>query len=136
MQSEIFVSELCSGKAMVAYSMPQQRKEEENEGLRGQKGQIKFIDLGFERWQVVRFRKASVFERGNKRLHCITSSTELQGLFKSIFHGDLFSIYCCDLEMFVARPPFHNSSSHGVNDQKSRLMQLSCNPIRNQQHLP
>ena len=43
---------------MVAYTMPQQRKKEESERLRGERDQIKFIDLGFERWQVVRFRKA------------------------------------------------------------------------------
>ena len=53
-----FFSELCWGKAMVAYTMPLQRKEEESERLRGEKDQIKCIDLGFERWQVVRFRKA------------------------------------------------------------------------------
>ena len=35
-------------------------KEERREGerLRGEGDQIKFIDLRFERWQVVRFRKA------------------------------------------------------------------------------
>ena len=38
--------------------MPQQRKKEESEKLRGERYQIKFIDLGFERWQAVRFRKA------------------------------------------------------------------------------
>ena len=40
--------------------MPQQRKKKErsDERLRGERDQIKFIDLGFERWQVVRFRKA------------------------------------------------------------------------------
>ena len=43
---------------MVAYTMPQQRKIEESEGLRGERDQIKFIDLRFKRWQVVRFRKA------------------------------------------------------------------------------
>ena len=43
---------------MVAYTMPQQRKKEENKRLRGERDQIKFIDLGFERWQVVRFSKA------------------------------------------------------------------------------
>ena len=53
-----FFSELCWGKAMVAYTKPQQRKKEESERLRGERDQIKFIDLGFERWQVVRFRKA------------------------------------------------------------------------------
>ena len=43
---------------MVAYTKPQQRKKEESEKLRGERDQFKFIDLGFERWQVVRFRKA------------------------------------------------------------------------------
>ena len=38
--------------------MPQQRKKEESERLRGERNQIKSIDFGFERWQVVRFRKA------------------------------------------------------------------------------
>ena len=38
---------------MVAYTMPQQRKKEESERLRGESDQIKFIDLGFERWVVV-----------------------------------------------------------------------------------
>ena len=53
-----FFSGLCWGKAMVAYTKPQQRKKEESERLRGERGQIKFIDFRFERWQVVRFRKA------------------------------------------------------------------------------
>ena len=48
-----FFSELCRGKAMVADTMPQQRKIEESERLRGERDQIKFIDLRFERWQVV-----------------------------------------------------------------------------------
>ena len=57
-----FFSELCWGKAVEAYTMPQQRKKKERiERLRGERDQIKFIDLGFERWQVLRFRKA----RGN-----------------------------------------------------------------------
>ena len=43
---------------MVAYTKPQQWKKEDCEKLRGERDQIKFIDLGFERWQVVRFRKA------------------------------------------------------------------------------
>ena len=41
--------------------MPQKRKKEESKRLRGERGerdQIKFIDLGFERWQIVRLRKA------------------------------------------------------------------------------
>ena len=33
-------------------------RPEESERLRGENGQIKSIDLRFERWQVVRFRKA------------------------------------------------------------------------------
>ena len=32
---------------MVAYTMPQQRKKEESERLRGERDQIEFIDLGF-----------------------------------------------------------------------------------------
>ena len=44
-----FFSELCWGKAMMAYTMPQQRKKEESEKLREERDQIKFIDLGFER---------------------------------------------------------------------------------------
>ena len=38
---------------MVAYTKPQQRKKEERKRLRGERGQIKFIHLRFERWQVV-----------------------------------------------------------------------------------
>ena len=53
-----FISELCWGKAMVAYTKPQQRKKEESERLTGESDQIKFIDLRFESWPVVRFRKA------------------------------------------------------------------------------
>ena len=49
----IFLSEFCWGKAMVAYTMPQQRKKEESERLRGERDQIKLIDLIFERWQVL-----------------------------------------------------------------------------------
>ena len=46
------------GKAMVANTKPQQRKEAESEKLRVERDQIKFIYLSFERWQVLRFRKA------------------------------------------------------------------------------
>ena len=52
------LSELCWGKAVVAYTKPQQRKKEESKRLRGERDQIKFIYLRFERWQVVGFRKA------------------------------------------------------------------------------
>ena len=43
---------------MVAYIKPQQRKKEESEQLRGERDQIKFIDLRFEIWQVIGFRKS------------------------------------------------------------------------------
>ena len=42
---------------MMAYTKPQQRRKEESEKLR-ERDQIKFIYVRFERWQVVRFRKA------------------------------------------------------------------------------
>ena len=45
---------------MVAYKKPQQWKKEESEGLTGERDQINFIDLGSERWQVVRFRTARI----------------------------------------------------------------------------
>ena len=37
--------------------MPQE-EERKKQRLRGERDKIKFIDLGFERWQVVRFKKA------------------------------------------------------------------------------
>ena len=42
---------------MVAFTKPKQWKKEESERLRGERerDQIKFIDLGFERWLVVGF---------------------------------------------------------------------------------
>ena len=43
---------------MATFTKPQQRKIEENKRLREERDQIQFIDLGFERWQVIRFRKA------------------------------------------------------------------------------
>ena len=45
----VFFSESCRGKATVAYTMPQQRKKEESERLRGERDPIKFIDLRFDR---------------------------------------------------------------------------------------
>ena len=38
---------------MVANTMPQQRKKKASRRLRAGRDQIKFIDLRFERWQVV-----------------------------------------------------------------------------------
>ena len=35
---------------MVVYTKPSQRKKEESEWLRGERDQIKFIDLRFERY--------------------------------------------------------------------------------------
>ena len=43
---------------MVAYTKPQQREKEESKRLRGERDKIKFIDLRFERWQVVGSMKA------------------------------------------------------------------------------
>ena len=42
---------------MVANTKPQQRKKEETKRLRGERDKIKFIDLRFERRQVVGSRK-------------------------------------------------------------------------------
>ena len=42
---------------MAAYTKPQQRKKEESERLRGERDQIKLIDLRIERWRVVGFGK-------------------------------------------------------------------------------
>ena len=42
----------------MACKKPQKRKKEESERLTGEGDQIKFIDLRFERRQVVAFRKA------------------------------------------------------------------------------
>ena len=39
---------------MAAYTKPQQRKKEGR--VRGERDQIKFIELRFERWQVVRLQ--------------------------------------------------------------------------------
>ena len=48
------LSELCSGKAIVAIQSPnKERKKEESETLRGERDQIKSIDFRFERWQAV-----------------------------------------------------------------------------------
>ena len=43
---------------MATYTKPQKWKEKESEWLRGERDQVKFIDLRFERWQVVGLRKA------------------------------------------------------------------------------
>ena len=60
---------------MVAYTKPQQWKKEESERLRGERDQIKFIDLRFERWQVVGFRKA----RRQAYVNCILLRCVVEG---------------------------------------------------------
>ena len=42
---------------MLAYTKPQKRKKEEKERLRVEGDNIKIIDLGFEKWQVVALGK-------------------------------------------------------------------------------
>ena len=44
---------------MMAYAMPQQRKKEESEKRTRMGYQIKFINLRFERWQVVGLNELS-----------------------------------------------------------------------------
>ena len=51
----------------MAYTKLKQGKKEESGQLRGESDQIKFIDLKYERWQVVRFRKA----REGKTFHTL-----------------------------------------------------------------
>ena len=46
------------GKGYGGLYKPPHRKKEDSERLRGERDQIKFIDLTFERWQVVTFSKA------------------------------------------------------------------------------
>ena len=53
-----FFRKLCQGKVMTTFTEHQQRKKEEGKMLRGERDQIKFTDLRFERWQVVGLRKA------------------------------------------------------------------------------
>ena len=43
---------------MAAYKKPQPWNEEKIESLRGEKDQVNFIYIRFERWQVVGLRKA------------------------------------------------------------------------------
>ena len=69
MQSFFFI-ELCWGRAIVAYTMPQQRKKEESERLRGERDQIKFIDLGFERWLKMKIMDLKM----NEDMHIIIMS--------------------------------------------------------------
>ena len=62
---------------MVAYTKPQQRKKEESEQLRGERDQIKFIDLRFERWQVVGLRKQEEGKTFHKHLYFVTTLSHI-----------------------------------------------------------
>ena len=42
----------------MAYTKPLIKEERRKKRLRGERDQLKFIDLRFERWQVVGFEKA------------------------------------------------------------------------------
>ena len=56
-QSYIFVLVSHVGKVHGGLYKAPTRKKEESEQLRGERDKIKFIDLRFERWQVVGLRK-------------------------------------------------------------------------------
>ena len=58
---------------MVAYAKPQQGMKEESKRLRGERDQIKFIDLRFEEWQVVKFRKARKSKMFHKFMYILQS---------------------------------------------------------------
>ena len=58
---------------MAAYPQLQQRKKAESKRLRGERYQIKFIDLAFERWQVVASRKSQ-----KKARHSINSMRDTE----------------------------------------------------------
>ena len=47
----------------------QERNKEESEGLRGERCQIKFTGCRFERWQVLRLRKARGKQEEGKTFH-------------------------------------------------------------------
>ena len=45
---------------MATYTKLQQRKKEESERLRGERYQIKSIDLRFERWQICKIQESKM----------------------------------------------------------------------------
>ena len=65
------------GKETVACTKPQQRRKEESERVRGERDQIKFIELRFERWQAVRFRKARRRGKTSHKLHVLGMNDDL-----------------------------------------------------------
>ena len=70
----------------MAYTMPQQRKKEESERLRGESDQIKFIHLRFERWQVVGFRKEGERKTLHK-LHVLGMNNDLWDKLRGLGRG-------------------------------------------------
>ena len=54
---------------MVAYTRPQQGKKEESERLRGERDQIKFTDLRFERWQSCRTQEST--RKARRSIDCM-----------------------------------------------------------------
>ena len=63
---------------MATYIKPQQWKKEESEQLRGARDQMKLIDLKFERWHVVGFRKAGKQEgKTFHKLHVLGMNDDL-----------------------------------------------------------
>ena len=62
-------------------------KEEESKRLRGERDQINLIDLKFERWQVVAFRKARN-KKGFYKLHVLGMNNYLwDSLWISVCQG-------------------------------------------------
>ena len=60
----------------MAYTKPQQRKKEEGKRLGVEREQVKFIDLRFERRQVVKFRKQEASKTFH-RLHVLGMNDDL-----------------------------------------------------------
>ena len=58
-------------------------KKEESERLRGERDQIKFTDLGFERWQVPTFRKQEEGKTFHK-LHVLGMNDDLGDRFHGL----------------------------------------------------
>ena len=82
---------------MAIYTKPQHRKKEKSERLRGEEDHIKFIDLRFERRQVVTFENARrQYVPYGIRLHLLGMNDDLRIIIviiiKTIFiQANLFS---------------------------------------------
>ena len=55
----------------MAYTKPQLRKKEEGKRLRGEGDQIKYIDLRFERWQVLGLTAKQEEDKKVHKLHVL-----------------------------------------------------------------